>query len=208
MVELEQLLSQCAPGLENVQLPDPSLLMYYENLQNRTIWIDSEITPLCTEYIKYILKWNREDKDIPIEERKPIKLLFYSYGGDLDMNNALCDYIQMSNTPIYGYNAGVACSAGAYIFLSCHKRFMMPQSYFLLHEGEADNLSGTYRQIVRHIADYSFKVEELKRYLKEHTNIPSDVLNENICDEWYIYADEALKYGLIDGIISNVDEMI
>ena len=71
---------------ENLKLPDPDLITYYKNLDNRILWIDSEIDSQTLEFAKNILDWNREDKGKTQEERKPIKLLFYSYGGDLDVN--------------------------------------------------------------------------------------------------------------------------
>lgn len=63
--------------LENVKLPSPELLSFYENLQERVIWIDDEIGDQLLQYSKYILKWNMEDEKagIRVEDRKPIKLM-------------------------------------------------------------------------------------------------------------------------------------
>lgn len=63
--------------LENLQLPDPSLLTFYNNLEERTIWMDFEVDVEFLEFARYIINWNREDKNKPIEERKPIKLMFF-----------------------------------------------------------------------------------------------------------------------------------
>ena len=78
-------------AVENMQLPDPGLLQYYQDLENRIVWLDTEVCVDCLYLIRYILKWNQEDKDLPIESRQPIRLLFFSPGGDLDVNNALVD---------------------------------------------------------------------------------------------------------------------
>lgn len=63
---------------ENLQLPDPSLLQFYKNYENRIIWIDDEITTMTLEYSKMIMQWNFEDKqkNIPINERTKIKVVF------------------------------------------------------------------------------------------------------------------------------------
>ena len=71
--------------IANQQLPDEELLAFYQDLENRVLWIDDEISDLSLLYVKNILRWNKEDSGIPIEQRKPIKLLFHSVGGDLDI---------------------------------------------------------------------------------------------------------------------------
>ena len=111
-------------GLENLQLPDSDLLNYYIDLDKRQFWVDSEIDNYSLELVKYILRWNEEDKMLPPEQRKPIRIFFFSPGGDLDVNYALIDTISMSKTPIIGINVGQCASAAAFIYLSCHKRYM------------------------------------------------------------------------------------
>lgn len=39
-------------NVENLQLPDPSLLQFYKNYENRIIWIDDEISTMTLEYAK------------------------------------------------------------------------------------------------------------------------------------------------------------
>jgi ATP-dependent protease ClpP protease subunit len=120
-------------AIENVQLPDPELRNYYVDLEHRTFWLDEEVTPYLLELVKYIVRWNAEDACTPVEKRVPIRIFFFSPGGDLDVNYALIDTIKMSKTPIIGINIGQCASAAAYIFLSCHKRYMLPHAYFILH---------------------------------------------------------------------------
>ena len=80
-------------NLENVQLPSPELLTYYRNIEHRVIWLDSNVDDMWLEYEKQIIAWNREDKDLPVEERTPIKLMFFSYGGQIDINYSFIDLI-------------------------------------------------------------------------------------------------------------------
>ena len=56
-----------------LQLPDPELVQYYEDQANRVIWILDEINNEGYEWIDFIIRCNREDAGIPIEERKPIQ---------------------------------------------------------------------------------------------------------------------------------------
>ena len=85
--------------LENMQLPSPELLTFYKNLSERVLWLDSTVDDYFLEFSRKIIEWNRQDKGKSISDRKPIKLMIYSYGGDLDINNSLVDIIKLSNTP-------------------------------------------------------------------------------------------------------------
>ena len=187
----------------NMQLPDPELRNFYVDLDNRTFWLDEEVTPFLLELVKYIVRWNAEDTCTPVEKRKPIRIFFFSPGGDLDINYALIDTIKMSKTPIIGINIGQCASAAAYIFLSCHKRYMLPHAYFILHQGSG-TLSGTFEQICAQMEDYQKQVEELASFVLEHTTYTEEAVAEKIVGEWYIRKDEALENGVVHGIVTDV----
>lgn len=190
-------------AIENCQLPDPELRNYYVDLENRTFWLDEEVTPYLLELVKYIVRWNAEDGAKPIEKRKPIRIFFFSPGGDLDINYALIDTIKMSKTPVIGINIGQCASAAAYIFLSCHKRYMLPHAYFILHQGSG-TLSGTFEQICAQMEDYQKQVEELASFVLEHTTYTEEAVAEKIVGEWYIRKDEALENGVVHDVVTDV----
>ena len=190
-------------AIENCQLPDPELRNYYVDLENRIFWLDEEVTPFLLELVKYIVRWNAEDAATPVELRRPIRIFFFSPGGDLDINYALIDTIKMSKTPIIGINIGQCASAAAYIFLSCHKRYMLPHAYFILHQGSG-TLSGTFEQICAQMEDYQKQVEELASFVLEHTSYTEEAVAEKIVGEWYIRKDEALENGVVHGIVEDV----
>lgn len=194
---------------ENLQLPDPSLLQFYKNYENRILWIDDEISTLTLEYAKMIMQWNFEDKknDVPVEERIPIKVVFFSPGGDLEVNNCLVDTIQLSKTPVIGVNVGMAASSGCFIYLACHKRYTFPTAEFLLHKGSG-NFSGNYDEVISAIVNYQRQIEELGNFVLTRTNIPKDEFEANFGNDWYISASEAIKYGVAEKIITSLDEII
>lgn len=196
-------------NLENMQLPSPELLTYYKNLENRVIWLDTEVDNMWLEYERHIIEWNREDKGIPIDERKPIKLMFFSYGGQIDINYSFIDLIQNSKTPIWGVNMGQACSAACFIFIACHKRFAMPRSSFLIHQGGVDGgFSGTYEQVVAAIMEYQRQMDELGNYLLEYTKITQEMLDDKFASEWYLTANDAVELGVADKIVDDIDEIM
>ena len=205
---MEQMLQVQVPrNLETLMLPDPSLLMFYENYENRVIWLDTEVDENWLEFAKKIISWNAEDKGKPIEERKPIKLFFLSPGGDLDVNNLFIDIIRLSKTKIIGINVGIALSAGAFIYLACHERLTLPRATFLLHSGSAENISGTADQIQSYNAQYKKQVKQLKDWLIE-CGLPKKLVDSKMRGEWFFDAKEAVELGVAHKIIDSLDEVI
>lgn len=199
---------ELAGPAENLQLPNPALITYYKNLAKRTLWLDSEVDDTWLEFIRNIIMWNAEDADIPAEDRRPIRLMLFSYGGDLDTNNAFIDVIRASKTPVWAINVGQACSAACFISIACHKRFAFPNASYLIHQGGGSGFEGTYEQVVAAVLEYQRKIEELQEYLRANTKIPHGLLEERITTEWFITAKEALEYGICDEIITNLDVVV
>lgn len=191
---------------QNLSLPDPALVTYYKNLDNRTLWIDAEIDDLTLELEKFIMNWNREDYGKPVNERVPITLLFLSPGGDLNINNSLVDTITLSRTPVIGVNCGMAASAACFIFLACHKRYTFPTAEFLIHQG-AGSFSGNYEDVVAAILNYQRQIGNLGKYILSRTKISQEEFEENFSSDWYIDAEEAVEKGLCSKIIKSMDEI-
>lgn len=199
----DPMIIQIPSEIENVQLPTPELLTFYKDKEHRCLWIDDEINNLSLEICRLIIQWNREDEILSISNRTPIKLFFFSPGGDLDVNYTIIDTIKMSKTPVYGINMGSCCSAVAYIYLACHKRFMLPHSYFLFHQGSSQ-MSGTYGEIVAAMEAYQSQVNELSSFMKERTNYTLDEITDNIVGEWYVRKDEAIEKGVCHQIVDDI----
>lgn len=193
-------------SVENLQLPNASLITYYKNLENRILWLDSEVDDYFLEYGKYILQWNQEDVGKLPEERVPIRLLFFSPGGSLDINNAMIDIIKNSKTKVIGINMGIAQSAGAFIYLACHERLTMPKAGFLLHRGQG-GFQGSYDEIICQVMEYQRQMEELEAYVLDNTNIDEKTFAENFGTEWFIPAKEAVEYGIAHRVIKDIDEI-
>lgn len=205
---MEELLKIAIPeNLENLQLPSPELLTYYRNLDDRVIWIDYGVDETILEVSKLIMHFNKLDKDVPVEERKPIKLLLYSYGGDGQACFSLLDIIALSQTPIYTYNMGVAMSAGLLILLAGHKRYCLKNSTALAHSGSGGTC-GSYEQTEAQMKDYKRFVETMRNYIIERTNIDTKTFNKYKSKEWYLYSEDQIKYGIVDKIVEDITEIL
>ena len=200
-IQLPQITSAGA----NLQLADPSLVNYYEDLENRIYWLNDEITNYTFDLVQYIVRWNREDKDIPIEERKPIRIIIDCQGGHLSVSETLSNIIKMSRTPVYGIALGMVASGASVIYLSCHKKYALPNSVFILHKGSCSGVSGTYDEIVSFAKDYEKQIEMLMTFYAENTNYSEEEIMENIQTDWYIRIDEAVEKGMVDTVITDID---
>ena len=191
---------------ENVQLPNPALLNYYKGKARRLFWILGAVDESLYEIIQEIIECNCEDKDIPVADRKPIRLIMASPGGSIEVEQALTSIIEISTTPIYCIAIGMCASAASMIYLSGHKRFATKNASFLFHQGGCENLEGTYQQIVAFMEKYQTDIEEMSRFYKEHTTFDPQLIDEKLAEgDWYISADEACENGIVDSIVTNLD---
>lgn len=182
---------------------------YWKDRENRTFYVDYEIEEdyLLIELAKTIIQMNIDEKDIPKNELKPIKLFIHSYGGDIEQANFFCDLIQASRIPIITIAMGVAMSAGFLIFLSGHKRYAFRHTQMLVHSGSAA-FQGTAEQIEEAQKNYKKQIEAMKTYILERTNIDEKIFNKNRNKDWYLSVDELEKYSVIDGVIKNIMDVI
>lgn len=205
---MDELLKIAIPhDLENLQLPSPELLNYYRNLEDRVIWIDYGVDETILEVSRLIMYFNKLDKDVPIEERKPIKLLLYSYGGDGQACFSLLDVIALSKTPVYTINMGVSMSAGLLILIAGHKRFCLKNSTALAHSGSG-GASGTFEQTEAQMKDYKRFVETMRQYIIERTDIDTKTFNKYKNKEWYLYSEDQVKYHIVDKIVEDINEIL
>lgn len=204
---MEQFAIAIPKQLENLTLPDPELLQFYKDVEDRIIWIEGEIDESLFEASKLIMNWNREDRDIEPKDRKPIKIFINSPGGTLEDTLSFVGLVGISKTPIITVNMGWAYSAACLIALSGHKRFAMPNTNFLLHSGSG-GCGGSYEQTTEQMKQYKILVDKMRNYILEKSSIDSKTFNKKKSTEWYITCEEAVGLGMVDGIIENLDEIL
>ena len=205
---MDELMGFMIPSGMNFELVDPNEYNYWVGRKNRVFYIDYEIEEdyQCVELMKAIIQMNIEEKDIPDEELKPIRIFVFSYGGDLDQATALCDIIEASRIPIITVCLGVAMSAGLLIFLAGHRRYALKQNQLLVHSGSA-SFSGTAEQISSAQENYKKTLDKMKGYILAHTTIDEKLFNKNRNKDWYINGDEIESYGIAK-VIKSLDEIV
>lgn len=189
----------------NWQLADPSLVNFYNDLENRIYWLNDEINNYTFDLVQYIIRWNREDKDIPVEQRKPIRIIIDCIGGHLSVSETVSNIIKMSKTPVHAIALGYVASGATVIYLSCHKKYALPNSVFVLHKGSCSGVSGTYDEIVAFARDYEKQMEMLIGFYISNTKYTEQEIEENIQTDWYIRTEEALEKGIVDELVGSID---
>lgn len=189
----------------NGGLPSPEMMNFYVDESERIFFIDFEIDQSLIEIERKILQYNRIDKDIPVEERKPIKLFIYSYGGELDAMFSFIDVVELSKTPVWTVNVGISMSAALVMLLSGKKRFALPHAMALIHSGSG-GAAGTYEQSEAAMANYKKQVAKMREYIMSHSSIDKKTMTKNQAKDWYLDADEQVKYGIVDKIADDIDE--
>lgn len=194
-------------GLFDKHLPDPDLLEFYRNCNDRIIiWNNGIDDSFCS--IGYqIMRYNMEDKDKPVEDRTPIKLFINSNGGEIDATFYVMDIIAASKTPVYTIGMSRCYSAGGLILMGGHKRFIFKNTKFLLHDGAVGDVNSMGK-----FSDHADFVKESEKrmmaYVTSHTNITEKEYSDNYRRDWYMFADEIIARGVADKIIESVDEII
>ena len=102
---------------------------------------------------------------------------------------------------------GIAYSAAAFLLIACHERLALPKSRMLVHRGSGGNF-GSYEQTESAQQNYREEVDEMIAAFRKRTNIPEEVLKEKMAPDWYLSAEMALKYGMIDRIITDITEIL
>lgn len=205
---MDELFEISIPSPANLQLADPSLLNFYNDLEQRIYWLTGTIGDSTLDLIQYIIKWNREDKGKPVEERQPIKLIIFSEGGALDVEESIVSFIRLSKTPVYGIAVGMVASAASLIYLSCHKKYAINSAYFLLHKGSCHGLSGNYNEVEAFMKNYQEQVKKMVAFYIANTQYSEEEVNQNINTDWYVRFPEALEKGLVDEMIEDIDFLL
>ncbi len=200
-------------------LPSPEMMNFYVDEKDRIFFIDFEIDQSLIEIERKILQYNRIDKDVPVEQRKPIKLFIYSYGGELDAMFSFIDVVALSKTPVWTINAGIAMSVALVMLLSGQKRFALPHSTALIHSGSggtqgtfeqskmaSGGTQGTFEQSKMAMDYYEKQVVKMREYIMAHSTIDKKTMTKNKAKDWYLDANEQVNFGIVDKICDDVDE--
>ena len=137
--------------------------------------------------------------------RKDVHFYINSPGGDVSATLAVYDTMQMLSCPICTYCVGQAASGAAVLLAggSKGKRFALPNSRVMLHQ--------PYGGVQGQISDIEIQANEILRYrevlnqiLAKHTGQPLERIAKDTDRDFFVGAEEAKKYGLVDDILQKL----
>lgn len=175
-----------------------------QDKDDRYLLINDQIDDyLIQQIVCKILRYNKEDENLPIEKRKPIILRINSCGGYVTTGYAIIDAIITSKTPVYTVNLGLCASMAFLVFIAGHKRFSMPHAEYLLHDGSTMGMDSTAKIKDRIEFETGKLAKSTKDFVLSKTKITKNMYEKNYRVEWYFLPDEAKKYGIVDYIIGE-----
>ena len=188
-------------GTEEVLISNGMIeeVFYLRDLQQRKLFLNADIDQFSVaDSVKHIMQINKEDKGLEIEKRKPILLYITSNGGDVDSGFELIDVIMSSKTPVYTINLGYQYSMGFLIGLAGHKRYATR----IINSGTKAKDQMEFQSDIE---------SRVKDYVISRTKVTNEEYDKHMRQEWYLFADEAKDYGMVDyiiGIDCDIDEII
>ena len=171
-------------------------------LKDRIIYLGEDVNPTTSSLIvAQMLFLESEDPD------KEIYFYINSPGGSITDGMAIVDTMNYIKCPVETVCVGLAASMGAVLLTAGEKgkRFAMPNSEIMIHQPliGGGGLQGQATEI-KIQADHLVRTrEKLNKFLSERTGKPLDVIEKDTERENYMTAEEALEYGLIDGIMTK-----
>jgi len=171
-------------------------------LKDRIIFLAEDVNPTSASLVvAQLLFLESEDPD------REIHLYINSPGGSITDGMAIVDTINYIKCPVSTICVGLAASMGAVLLASGTKgkRYATPNAEILIHQPliAGGGLSGQTTEIKIH-ADHMVKTrDKLNRILSEKTGQDLATIEKDTERDNYMTAEEALKYGLIDGIMDK-----
>lgn len=135
---------------------------------------------------------------------KDIHLYINSPGGSVTAGMSIYDTMQFIKPDVSTICVGQACSMGALLLAggAAGKRFCLPHSRMMIHQ-PLGGFQGQASDIEIHAREILTIRERLNKVLAEHTGQPMEVIARDTDRDNFMSGDEAVKYGLIDQVLSR-----
>jgi len=177
--------------------------IYSRLLKDRIIFIGMPIDDhVANLVIAQLLFLQMEDA------KKDISIYINSPGGSVTSGLAIYDTMQFVTCDVNTYCMGIAASMGAVLLCAGTKgkRFALPNSDIMIHQvsgGAQGQASDVERQV-----EFMFKLKKrLNGILAFHTGKSVEQVNKDADRDYYMTAEEAKAYGLVDEVVKSRKEL-
>lgn len=185
--------------IEQTGIGERSYDIYSRLLKDRIVFVDGEINDLTADLVVAQLLFLASQ-----DAEKDIDLYINSPGGAVTAGLAIYDTMQIVQPDVKTICVGQASSMGALLLAggAAGKRMALPSSRILIHQpwggvqGQASDISIQAREIIR-----------MKRmtveYFARHTGKPVERVAQDMERDFFMSAQEAVEYGLVDTILER-----
>src|SRR6202048_5020121 len=142
------------------------------------------------------------------EPKRDINIYINSPGGSVTAGLAIYDTMQYVTCDVATYCIGIAASMGAILLTAGTKgkRYALPNSDIMIHQ-VSGGAQGTASDVERTV-EFMFKLKKrLIHILAVHTGKTDDVVKLDSDRDYYMTADEAKAYGLVDEVVKSRKEL-
>ena len=139
------------------------------------------------------------------DNNKDINLYINSPGGMVTAGLAVYDTMQYIKAPITTICMGMAMSFGAVILAAGNKgkRFALPQSRIMIHQPLVGGISGQATDIAVEAKEMAHTRGVLDAIMAKHTGQTLEKVNRDMERNFYMSAEEAKAYGIIDEVLTG-----
>ena len=185
--------------LEKSQFGERAYDIYSRLLKERIVFLGGPVgDEVANVVIAQMLFLEHEDP------KKDIKLYINSPGGSVTAGMAIYDTMQFIKPDVSTLCVGMAASMGAFLLSSGAKgkRFTLPNSRVLIHQ-PSGGAQGQATDIEIHARDILKTRDQLNRIMAANTGQTIEKIEHDTERDYFLFAEEAKEYGLVDQVISK-----
>jgi ATP-dependent Clp protease protease subunit len=178
--------------------------IYSRLLKDRIIFLGAPIDDIFANLIiAQLLFLEAEDPE------KDINLYVNSPGGSVTAGLGIYDTMQYVKPPINTICLGQAASMGAFLLTAGTKgkRFALPNARVMIHQ-PMGGFQGQATEIDIHAREILKIRERLNEIMAKHTGQPLEKISQDTERDYFMSADEAKRYGLIDEVITRPPKLL
>ena len=186
--------------IEKSQYGERAYDIYSRLLKERIIFLGGPIIdPVANSVIAQLLFLASRDPN------KDIQLYINSPGGVLTSALAIYDTMRYIKCPISTVCIGSAASGAAVLLASGAKgkRYSLPNAQILLHQVAVSGVSGEAVEVEIAAKQIIKLKDKVNRILANHTGQPLEKVEKDTDRDFYLSAEEAKEYGIIDEVIKT-----
>ncbi len=184
--------------VEQTNRGERSYDIYSRLLKDRIVFLSGEIDDITANLVvAQLIFLEAEDPD------KDIYLYINSPGGSITAGMAIFDTMQYIKCDVCTICVGMAASMGAFLLAAgtFGKRKALPNSEIMIHQ-PLGGAQGQATDIMIHAKRIQETKDKMSRILSERTGKPLEVIQNDVERDYFMSAEDAKEYGLIDEIIA------